>query len=432
MDDAALIGRLQNAGWRELLLPLLDDDKTVRDAAYVTLDKAVTGWERGKRNDLGLCDADVPLLVEIGMTAAFPASNDWSQPAGKLLFAFVRVTHASLARTIAAHFAAAADARRLDALTILAAQHTEEAMRTLGALIEQHGLPARMYNRFFWELNDSCAFADLVMPQLVLRAGRYLPAVVDFINVALERGRLALDKLVPARALAEQNAAELLGRVLPYQRAGADSRWRYAEDYVPLSHPFGAALDLLSMIPGASHETLHAATALTDPRLLSIVVAALLRQGVEPPLQIVHAAAASHATRASLYRMLDGRGRLDLFPAELATFECFAASHIAAWLAYPAELGYEPELLQLEATVRGTTDEGERQWCLWKFADADGAAFAAVSGPYDSGAPAGPLSGSDAFSNFTEWDAATPEQHLESVLETLRDWRLALCERGAK
>jgi len=35
------------------------------------------------------------------------------------------------------------------------------------------------------------------------------------------------------------------------------------------------------------------------------------------------------------------------------------------------------------------------------------------------------LSDGDAFSNFAEWDAATPEQHLESVLETLRDWRLA-------
>lgn len=425
MDDAALIGRLQNAGWRELLLPLLDDDKTVRDAAYVTLDKAVTGWERGYRKDLNLSDPDTPLLIEIGMTVAFPAPNEWSEPARKFLLAFVRVTHAELARTIAAHFTAAKDSRRLDALTILAAQHTEEPMRTLGALIEQHGLPERMYNRFFWELNDSCAFADLLMPQLVLRAGRYLPAVVDFINVALERGKLTLDKLAPARALAEQNAADLLGRVLPYQRTGTDTRWRYAENYVALSHPFGAALDLLAMIPGTSRETLQAATSLTDPRLLSIVVAAQLRQGIEPPLEIVRAAAASHAIRAQIYRMLEGRGRLDLFPVELVTFESFAASHVAAWLAYPTELGYDPELLQLEATVRGTTDEGERQWCLWRFADADGTTFAAVSGPYDIDAPIGPLSGSDAFSNFTEWDAATPEQHLESVLETLRDWRLA-------
>ena len=425
MDAAALIGRLQNTGWCALLLPLLNADKAVRDAAYVALENAVSGWERGHRMHLNLSGEDLPLLIEIGMTVKFPASNDWNRPAHKFMFAFVKINHPWIARTIAAHFAAADDAQRLDAITILAAQRTEEALRTLGTLIEQHGLPARMYARFFWELNESCEFADLLMPQLVLRAGRYLPGVVDFTNVALERGKLTLDKLAPARAFAEQHAAEMLGRVVPYQRAGEGTRWRSAEEYAALSHEFGAVLDLLSMIPGASTETLHAATALTDPRLLSIVVAGLLRQGVEPPLGIVRTAAASHATRAPLYRMLEGRGRLDLFPAEFITFEAFAASHIAAWLAYPTELGYDPELLELEATLRGTTDEGERQWCLWKFADADGATFAAVSGPYDIDPPVGPLSGGDAFSNFAEWDAATPEQHLESVLETLRDWRLA-------
>jgi hypothetical protein len=151
----------------------------------------------------------------------------------------------------------------------------------------------------------------------------------------------------------------------------------------------------------------------------------LLKRGVEPPHEIVRAAAASHVVRAYLHRALEGLGRLDLFPAEHASFEAFAAAHMASWLAYPSELGEEPELLRLEATLRGATTDGERQWCLWRFAGSDGQELAGVSGPYELEPRAGPLEGSDTFSNFAEWGSATPEQHLESVLATLQDWRLA-------
>jgi hypothetical protein len=101
MEDAALIGRLQNAGWRALLLPLLDTDKAARDAAYVALEQAVSGWERGDRKDLNLSGEDLPLLIEIGMTVKFSAANDWSQPAHKFLFAFVRIiTRGSRGRSL--------------------------------------------------------------------------------------------------------------------------------------------------------------------------------------------------------------------------------------------------------------------------------------------------------------------------------------------
>lgn len=33
------------------------------------------------------------------------------------------------------------------------------------------------------------------------------------------------------------------------------------------------------------------------------------------------------------------------------------------------------------AAIRGMTDEGERQWCLWKFADGEGKTYAGVSEP---------------------------------------------------
>jgi hypothetical protein len=208
------------------------------------------------------------------------------------------------------------------------------------------------------------------------------------------------------------------------QRREGGTRWRFEEEYLELSHEFGARLDLLSLIPGGSTTVFEEATAFSDPYLLSVVIAGLLRRGREPPREVVRAAAASHLVRPSVYRRLEGFGRLDLYPPEEATFEAFAAAHMAGWLRYPSELGYEPERLELAATLRGTNDEGERQWCLWRFEGDGGAVYAGVSGPYDLAPPVGPLNGSDVFSSFAEWDSATPEQHLASVLETLRDWRL--------
>jgi hypothetical protein len=425
VDVAALISRLENEAWRALLVAVLAPDQRARDAAFSDLEGALAKSAR-ERPDLWRVSNDVPLLIEIGMTATFPPlTSDWTDPCRKILFWFVTVKHPWLARLVAVHFAGAKDTARLDAITILAAQRNEEALRTLGELIERHGFPAQMYSRFFWELNDSFEYADLLLPQLVLRAGRYLPHVVDFLNVAHERGKLTLVKLVPACGLVEQRASEVLSVVRECQRPGRGVQWRFDEKYVEASHVFGACLDLLSLIPGAPIELLRESATLADPRLLAIVTTAFLRRGVEPPAAIVWAAAASPLARASLYRALDGFGRLDLFPPEHATFEAFAASHMAGWLAYPTELGYEPEFLELAATLRGMTAEGERRWCLWKFRDADGVAFAGISGPYESEPHVGPLEGGDVFSSFAEWDSATPEQHLQSVLETLRDWRLA-------
>jgi hypothetical protein len=423
-EQAALISALSNERWRSLLLPLLDADQKIRDAAVKELQSAV-GKPQARDNPLWPSGSDALRLIEIGMTVKFPPNwRTWQTPAHDILFWFVTVKWPPLVDKIAEHFAAAGDEARLGALTILAAQHTEPALRTFGALIEQHGLPAKMYQRLWWELADSAAFADHLLPQLVLRAGRYMPAVTDFVNVAHERGTLSVAKLTPALPLIEREIAERLPTVLAQQRREGGTRWRFEEEYLKLSHELGARLDLLSLIPGGSTTVFEQATAFSDPYLLSVVIAGLLRRGLEPPREVVRAAAASHFVRRSVYRRLEAFGRLDLYPPEEATFEAFAAAHMAEWLAYPSELGYEPERLELAATLRGTNDEGERQWCLWRFEGDGGAVYAGVSGPYDLAPPVGPLNGGDVFSTFAEWDSATPEQHLASVLETLRDWRL--------
>lgn len=100
---------------------------------------------------------------------------------------------------------------------------------------------------------------------------------------------------------------------------------------------------------------------------------------------------------------------------------------MVSWLTHPSELGCEPEHLELHATVRGTTADGPRQWCLWKFSDEAGKTFAGVSGPYPLDPSLDTLTaGGDTFSRFRPWEEATPEQHLASILETLNDWRISL------
>jgi hypothetical protein len=169
---------------------------------------------------------------------------------------------------------------------------------------------------------------------------------------------------------------------------------------------------------------------LSDTRLQLIAAVALVKRGVEPPAAVLEKVAASHACRRDLYRVLRNLGRQDLFPQSFLSFEAFTASHMVSWLTYPAELGYEPEHLELHATVRGTTAEGPRQWCLWKFSDEEGKTYAGVSGPYDLDPSLDTLTdGGDTFSKFTLWEEATPEQHLASILETLNDWRISPCSK---
>jgi hypothetical protein len=424
-EHAALISALSNERWRLLLLPLLEPDQKVRDTAVRELQSALRARPT-KDDPLWPSAADALRLIEIGMTVTFPpSSRTWERTATHdILFWFVTMNWPRLVGKIAEHFATAGDDVRLDALTILAAQHTEEALRTLGALVDQHGLPKKIYSRLWWELNASYVFADHLMPQLVLRAGPHMPAVMDFVNLAHERGSLTPATLIRALPLIEREVAERFPKVLARQRRGGPTRWQFKEKYARLSHQFGAYLDLLSLIPGSSTRVLEQATACSDPYLLSVVIRGLLRRGMEPPREVVRTAAASHVARSHLYRALEGFGRLDLYPPEAATFESFAAAHMAQWLQHPSELGYEPQRLELAATLRGTNDQGVRQWCLWRFEGDGGALYAAVSGPYELKPPDGPLEGNDVFSNFADWDSATPEQHLQSVLDTLRDWRV--------
>jgi hypothetical protein len=308
-------------------------------------------------------------------------------------------------------------------------QRTPEALTVLTQLIGQHGFPEHMHPRFFWELNRCVDFADLLLPQLLLHAGDQVGGIVDFINAVDAGGKLKPCHLLVAREMVEEKAAAAYERVKQLQE-NVGVRWRYEEAYLEVSVPFGAYLDLLSLMPESSLAILQSALHLSDPRLLLIAAVGLLKRGIEPPAAILEKVAGAHSARLELHRILKNLGRSDLFPKASLTFESFAASHMVEWLSHPSELGCEPALLELKATVRATTENGERQWCLWRFSEDGSKAYAGVSGPYELDPRLESMTDADTFSNFTPWDDATPEQHLASVLETLSNWRIALCPEG--
>lgn len=429
MSEWNVIDELLSEKWKELLKLQLSSDADQQREANDRLSKAIRESEQGKNKDLWINEKDIPRLIQIGMTMHFPRPRAVFFSAEiEVLNWFWTVRHSHIAPAIESYYANADLSARMSALVILAAQRTSEASTILTRLVARAGFPEHMQPRFFWELNNCIEFVDVLLPQLLLNAGNQIGGVVDFINFVDAQGKLGSSHLQGADEVVEHRAREVFAIVEQMQR-GSGSRWRYEEEYQEASIPLGAYLDLLGLMPASSLQLLHDATALSDPRLLLVAAVALVKRGLEPSRALLERIGASHAERLELYRILKNLGRPELFPQTFLSFESFAASHMGSWLAYPTELGYEPEVLELAATVRGTTEEGEKQWCLWRFADGDGKTYAGVSGPYESDPSIETMTSSDTFSNFTPWDEATPEQHLASITETLTSWRLHHCNK---
>ena len=319
-----------------------------------------------------------------------------------------------------------------DLLMLLAGQDQTLAAACLRDLLTEHGLARDNHARTFSKLRKRTeSLHEYVLP-LIESADEDIGHVVDLVNYAIGADHLEASALAPIAASIETNARNLLESARAAE-ASVRSRWRVDEDYFYLRQQLGAWIDLVGTVPDCDIEILDDASGLEDPLISLNVVAALLKRGSLPPAGPVERAAHSYETCADLYRVLAGRaGRLDLFPGERANFEHFAASEMVAWLLYPAELGYEPPEIELMATIDaqpGDESEGEfRRWCLWRFTDLEGTAYAGVSGPYEREALEKPdpatVRSHDVFSAFNEWDSKSPREHIDGMLENLVEWRI--------
>ena len=427
------IQSLKNERWRELLLQQLDAaNETEMYARHSALREAVDAATARDpmQSELAPRLEDCALLLRIGLCCEFPSKASWQRPGTTLLGFFWHLHHPSFAPVIEQHYAAADDAERRDALVICCCQQDPESFLTLARLLRSHGLPQSLYPRFFWELNRRhVERAKLLLPGLLIDASASgdLGSVMNFCNSALEKGHLTPADLTSATPQIEQQARQLLDELAPKQRDSGTS-WRAAEEYQPQRTRLGVYLDLLGILPGADTTILERALGMRDPLLLQFAIVACIKRQIGPSSSALVRCAASHETRANLYRQLQRFERLELFPTEYCSFEAFAAACMTDWLLYPAELGYEPSTLELVAKICSESDGKEEIRCLWRVTPEEGDPFAAVSGPHTVTAEIGPLdSGEDTFSNFTAWHELTPEQHLHAITETLGNWRVSWC-----
>jgi hypothetical protein len=429
-NTTAMINALDNPFWRELLLGQLDASTKPFHRNSAMFNAFKEAEKAGELNSaLAPTGADCARLVEIAMIGAFPTREPWGHVGADILSWFWKLTHACFPPTVEMHYAAASDPSRGYALTLLATQSTPEAAASIVKLIHEHSLPLHLPVRFFWEISKRhAAMGPRLFPRLLRDAGSHLAEVMNFMNVCLEGGTLVPAALAPASDWVSNEVDKLLDLVEPFQQS-AGKQWRWHEEYLPQRSRLGVLLDLLGVIPDASMESCARAVQLKDPWCVFFAVVSMLKKNLSPPAEAIKVVAEALETRVSLYDQLHHLGRRDLFPANLMTFESFAAASMAQWLLYPTELGYEPARLELIAKASGTSEDTEVIMCLWKVIVEDGSAFAAASGPYEANAAIGPVRGDNTFSNFTQWESRTPDEHLREIVETLDQWRVEWCER---
>jgi hypothetical protein len=176
-----------------------------------------------------------------------------------------------------------------------------------------------------------------------------------------------------------------------------DSCSRVKEEPQRLRSQAELVIDLMGSLRGAVPE-LQAALALADPRLAYFALRSLLRQKQPPPPSAVARLAASDEVRGDLYRLL--KKKKTLMPPETRTAEALARSELVRWLAFPSELGCVPDEISPGKLVK------KKVW-IFRFKGKDGKWLAGVS------------DGRHSFSDFSEWDSGTPEEHLEALAGTL-------------
>lgn len=428
-----MIEEIRNEHWRRHLTAIFEagaEQYSRVEGPY----RAMTSWMMDQNRRLfregesALQLPDALRMVAIAMSPDLPvASNSMDDAGSRLLTSLWILRHPSVVQVVRDGYAACPRRRRRDALALLACQRTKEAVEAIRDLVGSYGLP-RCHPRFFDELCAAPELVPLIATVLVEQGEAQLPGVADVVIRALTEGTLPPrdDGLTSLAPRLDRLAAGLLEEAASAQRARA-GRWRDEDDdgYGMLRAKLGASLDLVSRIPACEAKVLELAAAQPDPHIAVCAVDGVLNRSGEPDSAALERAASSAETRLELHHTLERNGRLELFPPELFTFEAFAAAAMVDWLLYPTELGYEPPEIELVHRVEGRSEDGEAGlWCVWRFTDDQGQAFAGASGPYPEAGEATDVLGAPAqcFSRFDAWDECTPDEHLERIVGNLEAW----------
>lgn len=348
------IKQLENAHWRELLRRLLSDDAMTRHAAEYEHAQLYRGCRVPKAGSaFEVSVADAVRLLEIAVTTEFPARMSVESrmvprvPGTTPLLicgCLAGVKSQALTRSIEGLYPRVSDSSLLECLTgILISQQTTDAVEMVLSIARDRGLPR-----------------DAVCSRL-----RHLDAAL----------------LISALPLFEQDTEVLLQKARTVQELPVFQRIS-TRDCSVVRHSLARNLDLLGSIPGSSPTLLRAGLNIADPLVQLSAARAVLQRGEDCGDAVIQALAASHETRVGLFELLEKQGQLARFPSHFRTAAAFAAVRMADWLGFHSGISFEPERLQLVASMTRRTDEGETLYFRWRYRGPKNKDYLLDAGPY--------------------------------------------------
>jgi len=138
---------------------------------------------------------------------------------------------------------------------------------------------------------------------------------------------------------------------------------------------------------------------------------------------VIERIAGDHLTRAALFETLKRLERLERFPARWRTWDAFACAEMVQWLNYPTELGEPPAAIEKVKVIQETSGGEVLSLYIWRFREEpNGPWLVGISGPYELAGTPQPVHGHLTFSQFTRWDASTPEEHVGAIVEMFEEF----------
>ena len=197
--------------------------------------------------------------------------------------------------------------------------------------------------------------------------------------------------------------------------------------YMDVRHTFGLYLDILGYFPPDQEiiRILNECLQLKDTKMQYFAALSLLRMEQEVLPAVFEAIASNGELRCFLYDHLNFLNALELFPDNYLSQEQFAESNMIQWLTYPTELGRMPDEIELMKIISDIDEtKGEIEYYIYRFKSShpnwkEFGWMAGVSGFYIKSDKPATEAYKYTFSHFTPWDSMTPEEHLESVIDTM-------------
>jgi len=319
------------------------------------------------------------------------------------------------------HYASGDYAQKNTFLILLSATESQAGAEAFVQCVTEHGWPEVVYPRVFWELPRLNGHADILYPDLLIDADEEVIFNLAELLNETDRRLVTPESLAPVVPLLRQRLPKCVARTQAFQDKPED--WG-SEEYRDERRKTIAYLQLAARTNDVdSIGQLEAALNFKDPLILVEAVDACLQRDHPVPDDVIERIAGDHLTRAALFEALKRLERLERFPARWRTWDAFACAEMVQWLNYPTELGEPPAAIEKVKVIQETSGGEVLSLYIWRFREEpNGPWLVGISGPYELAGTPQPVHGHLTFSQFTRWDASTPEDHVGAIVEMFEEF----------